>query len=146
MLSGRRNSQVKLNYGTLAIFAVFLVFVGAWVVHQPLTPMRLVGIVIALPCALLLMLARLQLGSAFSVEAKASKLVTTGLYSRIRNPIYVFGGLLIVGLLLLADRPILLLLFLVLIPLQAVRIRREEHVLAEKFGAEYEEYKRNTWF
>jgi protein-S-isoprenylcysteine O-methyltransferase Ste14 len=138
---------MKLNYVTVAIFVVFLVFVGVWVVHQPLTPMRLVGIVIALPCALLLVVARLQLGSAFSVEARASKLVMTGLYSRIRNPIYVFGGLLIVGLLLLAGRPVLLLLLmLVLIPLQAVRVRREEQVLAEKFGAEYEEYKRGTWF
>ena len=137
---------MKLNYVTLAIFAVFLVFVGVWVVHQPLTPMRLVGIVIALPGALLLVVARVQLGSAFSVEAKASKLVRTGLYSRIRNPIYVFGGLLIIGLLLLAGRPVLLLLLLVLIPLQAVRVRREEQVLAEKFGAEYEEYKRGTWF
>jgi protein-S-isoprenylcysteine O-methyltransferase Ste14 len=137
---------MKLNYVTLGIFVVFLVFVGVWVVHQPLTSMRLVGIVIALPCALLLMVARVQLGSAFSVEAKASKLVRTGLYSRIRNPIYVFGGLLIIGLLLLAGRPVLLLLLLVLIPLQAVRVRREEQVLAEKFGAEYEEYKRGTWF
>jgi protein-S-isoprenylcysteine O-methyltransferase Ste14 len=137
---------MKLNYVTLGIFVVFLAFVGVWVVHQPLTPMRLVGIVIALPCALLLVVARLQLGSAFSVEAKASKLVVTGLYSRIRNPIYVFGGLLIVGLLLLAGRPVLLLLLLVLIPLQAVRVRREEQVLAEQFGAEYQEYKRGTWF
>jgi len=137
---------MKLNYATLAIFVVFVVFVGVWVVHQPLTPMRLVGIAIALPCALLLMVARMQLGSAFSVEAKASKLVRTGLYSRIRNPIYVFGGLTIIGLLLLAGQPILLLLLLVLIPLQVVRIRREEKVLAEKFGGEYEEYKRGTWF
>ena len=137
---------MKLNYATLAIFVVFVVFVGVWVAHQPLTPMRLVGIAIALPCALLLMVARMQLGSAFSVEAKASKLVRTGLYSRIRNPIYVFGGVLLVGLLLLAGRPVLLLLLLVLIPLQVVRIRREEKVLAEKFGAEYEEYKRGTWF
>jgi len=137
---------MKLNYATLAIFVVFVVFVGVWVAHQPLTPMRLVGIAIALPCALLLMVARMQLGSAFSVEAKASKLVRTGLYSRIRNPIYVFGGLTIIGLLLLAGQPILLLLLLVLISLQVVRIRREEKVLAEKFGAEYEEYKRGTWF
>jgi len=137
---------MKLNYVTLAIFVLFLVFVGVWVVHQPLTPMRLLGIVIAVPCALLLMVARMQLGSAFSVEAKASKLVKTGLYSRIRNPIYVFGGLVVIGLLLMAGRPVLLLLLVVLIPLQAVRVRREEQVLAGKFGAEYEEYKRGTWF
>ena len=137
---------MKLNYVTLAIFVVFVVGVGVWVVRQPMTPMRLAGIVIALPCALLLMVARVQLGSAFSVEAKASKLVRTGLYSRIRNPIYVFGGLALIGLALLAGRPVLLLLLAVLIPLQTVRVRREEQVLAEKFGAEYEEYKRGTWF
>jgi len=136
---------VKLNFGTLAIFVVFLVFVGVWVGHQPLTAMRFVGIAIALPSAVLLMVARVQLGSAFSVEAKASKLVRSGLYSRIRNPIYVFGGLLIVGLLLMTGRPVLLVFLLVLIPLQVVRVRREEQVLAAKFGAEYEEYKRGTW-
>ena len=137
---------MKLNYGTLAILVVFILVVGVWVVHQPLTPMRLAGILIALPAAVLLMVARVQLGSAFSVEAKASHLVKTGLYSRIRNPIYVFGALLIVGLLLLTARPILLLFLLVLIPVQTVRVRREEKVLAERFGAEYEEYKRGTWF
>jgi protein-S-isoprenylcysteine O-methyltransferase Ste14 len=137
---------MKLNYVTLAIFVAFFVFVGMWVAHQPLTPMRLVGIVITFPCALLLVVARVQLGSAFSVEAKASKLVKTGLYSRIRNPIYVFGGFVVVGLLLLAGRPVLLLLLVVLVPLQVVRVRREEQVLAGKFGAEYEEYKRGTWF
>ena len=34
----------------------------------------------------------------------------------------------------------------VLIPLQIVRSRKEERVLTEKFGAEYLEYKRKTWF
>jgi protein-S-isoprenylcysteine O-methyltransferase Ste14 len=137
---------MKLNYGTLAILVLFLAVVGAWVAHEPLTPMRIAGLAIAAPCAVLLMVARMQLGGSFSIEAKATKLVTTGLYSRIRNPIYVFGGLLLAGLALLAGKPLLLLAFLVLIPVQLVRSRREEQVLTEKFGAEYEEYKRRTWF
>ena len=137
---------MKLNYGTLAILVVFLAVVGVWVAHEPLTPMRIAGLAIAAPCAVLLVVARMQLGSSFSIEAKATKLVTTGLYSRIRNPIYVFGGLLLAGLGLLAGKPLLLLAFLVLIPVQLVRSRREEQVLAEKFGAEYAEYKRRTWF
>jgi len=137
---------MKLNYGTLAILVVFLAVVGVWVAHEPLTPMRIAGLAIAAPCAVLLVVARMQLGGSFSIEAKATKLVTTGLYSRIRNPIYVFGGLLLAGLGLLAGKPLLLLAFLVLIPVQLVRSRREEQVLAEKFGAEYAEYKRRTWF
>lgn len=137
---------MRLNYATLAIFVVFLVVIGVWVAHEPLTARRIAGLSIAVPSAVLLIVARVQLGSAFSIEAKASKLVTTGLYSRIRNPIYVFGGLLLAGLALLAGKPLFLLGFVVLIPLQVVRMRREEQVLTEKFGDEYAEYKRRTWF
>jgi protein-S-isoprenylcysteine O-methyltransferase Ste14 len=90
-------------------------------------------------------LARIQLGQAFSVQAKASTLVTTGLYSRIRNPIYVFGGLMIAGTMLWINQPWLLLIF-VLAPIQVWRSRVEERVLTEKFGEEYLEYKQKTWF
>ena len=55
------------------------------------------GAVIGLPSLALLVLARLELGSSFSVRPKAQTLVTHGLYSRIRNPIYVFGGLVFAG-------------------------------------------------
>jgi protein-S-isoprenylcysteine O-methyltransferase Ste14 len=80
------------------------------------------------------------------VRAKATTLVTTGIYSRIRNPIYVFGGLMLAGFILWVNRPWLLLLFVVLIPMQVYRIRKEERVLSEKFGAAYLDYKRKTWF
>ena len=137
---------MKLNYGTLAVVAVFaLIFlVHAW--GLPWTIPRIVGFAIAVPSFLLLVLARIQLGRAFSVQAKASVLVTTGLYSRIRNPIYVSGGLTIAGIIVWTDKPWLLLFFVVLIPLQIYRARKEEHVLAKKFGAFYEDYKRQTWF
>lgn len=108
--------------------------------------MRIAGLSIAIPSFLLFVLARIQLGSAFSVEAKASTLVTTGLYSRIRNPIYLFGALMLAGAIIWANRPWLLLFFLVLIPLQIYRSRKEEVVLLEKFGDAYLHYKRKTWF
>jgi protein-S-isoprenylcysteine O-methyltransferase Ste14 len=72
--------------------------------------------------------------------------VTTGIYARIRNPIYVFGGLWTAGLLIFAHRPWWLLIFGVLIPLQRLRVRKEEQVLEAKFGDTYREYKRKTWF
>jgi protein-S-isoprenylcysteine O-methyltransferase Ste14 len=108
--------------------------------------LRIAGLGLGTICLLLLALARIQLGRAFSVQAKASTLVTSGLYSRIRNPIYIFGGLAIAGLMLWVNRPWLLLIFVVLIPMQVGRSREEERVLTEKFGAEYLEYKRKTWF
>jgi protein-S-isoprenylcysteine O-methyltransferase Ste14 len=94
----------------------------------------------------MLITARIQLGRAFSVRAKATTLVTSGLYSRIRNPIYVSGALLILGIVIWTGRPLLLLFFAVLIPMQVYRSRKESEALEAKFGAEYIEYKRKTWF
>jgi len=90
--------------------------------------------------------ARYTLGRSFSVAAKARALVTTGIYSRIRNPIYVSGVIFVVGLVLMVGRPILLAILVVIIPMQIVRARREARVLEEKFGEEYREYRRRTWF
>ena len=76
----------------------------------------------------LLLTARVQLGRSFSVSAQARKLVTTGLYSKIRNPIYVFSALMLCGLAITIGRPWLLLLLVILVPLQIVRARKEEQV------------------
>ena len=89
---------------------------------------------------------RIQLGGSFSVRPKAHALVTHGLYSRIRNPIYVFGGLAIAGAFLYIDQPRYLWLFVVLIPLQIYRARQEGKVLEARFGDEYRQYKWRTWF
>jgi len=137
---------LKLNYGTLALIIVAgLVLAGhAW--GLPWTLPQIAGLAVAIPSFLLLVLARNQLGGAFSVQAKATTLVTTGLYSRIRNPIYFFGGLMIAGIIIWAGKPCFLLCFVVLVPLQVYRSGKEAQVLAEKFGVAYQDYKLKTWF
>ena len=107
---------------------------------------KVIGAVIAGISFPLFVLARWQLGSSFSIKAKAGRLVTTGLYSRIRNPIYLFGGLFTAGLSLLFSVWGPLVVALVIVPLQIVRARREERVLAGAFGEEYARYKSRTWF
>ena len=72
--------------------------------------------------------------------------MTTGVYARLRNPIYVAGCVLVAGVALLLGSWWPLLLLLVLIPLQVARARREEAVLRARFGEEYEQYRRRTWF
>ena len=39
-----------------------------------------------------------------------------------------------------------LVIWAVLVPVQVVRARREQRVLAEAFGAEYAAYRASTWF
>jgi protein-S-isoprenylcysteine O-methyltransferase Ste14 len=137
---------VKLNLATLALILAGAIFFAVEWRGLAWTPWRIAGICIGAPSLVLLVTARLQLGRAFSVEAKASSLVTTGLYARIRNPIYVFAGLLILGVIILVGRPWWLLSFAVLIPLQVFRARKEAAVLEAKFGDAYREYKQRTWF
>ena len=136
---------MRLNLVTLAVAVIGLSLFAMHATHLPWTAWRIAGVAIAAPAFVLFIAARIELGRAFSVQAKATTLVTTGIYSRIRNPIYVFGALLILGLILWAGRPLLLLLFLVLIPRQIARSRKEERVLPERFGAAYLEYKKKTW-
>jgi protein-S-isoprenylcysteine O-methyltransferase Ste14 len=142
----KQRSPMKLNIATLAIILVAAVLLGMRAMQLPWTPPRIAGAAIAAPSLLLLVLARLQLGRAFSVQAKASTLVTTGLYSRIRNPIYVFGCLMITGIIIWAQKPWFLLVFVILIPMQVIRSRKEARVLEEKFGTAYQDYKQKSWF
>ena len=137
---------MKLNIITLALavigLTVYLTHASQW----QGTPAHVAGAVIFIPSFILFVMSRIQLGKAFSVQAKATTLVTTGIYSRIRNPIYFFGALMFAGVIVWAGRPVFFLIFLVILPMQVIRARKEEQVLTEKFGDEYLEYKRKTWF
>lgn len=90
--------------------------------------------------------ARYQLGKSFSVSAQARQLVTKGIYSKIRNPIYVFGTVLLVGIILVIQQPILWVVLAALIGVQIIRAHKEARVLEAAFGEEYREYRRKTWF
>jgi protein-S-isoprenylcysteine O-methyltransferase Ste14 len=90
--------------------------------------------------------ARYQLGKSFAVKAEARQLITHGIYSKIRNPIYVFGIPLIAGFVLMVHRPTYWLIVPVIAIMQTVRARRESRVLEAAFGDAYREYRRTTWF
>jgi protein-S-isoprenylcysteine O-methyltransferase Ste14 len=90
--------------------------------------------------------ARYQLGKSFALRPEARQLITHGIYSKIRNPIYVFGTVAIAGFSLVLHRPILWLFLAAVIILQTLRARREAQVLEAAFGDAYREYRRKTWF
>jgi protein-S-isoprenylcysteine O-methyltransferase Ste14 len=78
--------------------------------------------------------ARYQLERSFSIRPKARELVAHGLYSRIRNPIYVFGSMIILGLILVLQKPVLWVGLAAVVAIQTIRARREARVLEEAFG------------
>jgi protein-S-isoprenylcysteine O-methyltransferase Ste14 len=69
-------------------------------------------------------------------------LVTTGIYSYVRNPMYVGLALLVAGIgIAFASDWILVMLVVQILTIHFGVIRREERFLAAKFGDEYRQYK-----
>lgn len=72
--------------------------------------------------------------------------MTTGLDSKFRHPIYLFGFIAYAGVLLIWDNWIALLVFLLLYTVEIARVRNEERTLEQAFGDEYRRYRASTWF
>ncbi len=121
---------------------------GSFVVAQWQWSFRyLLGLGLALGGCALWGLARVQLGKSFSVRPEARALVTTGLYSKFRHPVYLFGGVTYAGLFLAWGKLIPGLCFVLLYPpYQIVRSKKEDAVLEKAFGEEYRRYRAGTWF
>jgi protein-S-isoprenylcysteine O-methyltransferase Ste14 len=107
---------------------------------------RTLGGVLAVVSLICLLIARAQLGKSFAVTPKAKELVTHGLYSKLRHPMYLFVDLTILGIALALGRWYVATILLLLVPLQVMNVRKERKVLHDKFGERYEGYSRNTWF
>jgi protein-S-isoprenylcysteine O-methyltransferase Ste14 len=130
------------------IDAGYFLAIFAWVAWRvPVSPRYVIGLAIGAIGFVLWMVARQQLGKSFTVTAQAKALVTTGLYSKIRNPIYFFGGIAFVGVFLAwGNIYALSAVTLFYFAMQILRARKESAVLEEAFGDEYRAYKARTWF
>lgn len=138
-------AQVHI-FSALQILAVGIYF---WLLFRwpvPWNAERCVGTVLALLGIVFAGIARYQLGRSFSIRAEAHELVTTGLYSKFRNPIYVFGTVMLIGVALVLQKPVFWLLLVPMVIVQTIRARREARVLEAAFGDAYREYRRTTWF
>lgn len=138
-----RHVYVVTGIQIVAVCGVFW-FLFTW--PHPWTMQRYIGTALVVVGLSFIGIARYQLGRSFSVKAEAHKLVTSGLYSKIRNPIYVFGLVIITGMILVLQRPEGWLVLVAAFVGQTVRARREARVLETAFGDEYREYRRKTWF
>jgi len=123
---------------------ILLGLLATW--QTPWNAQRYIGTVLAVVGVSFIGLARYQLGKSFSIKAEAHALVTTGLYSKIRNPIYVFGLVMLIGLILVLQKPALWIVLVVVAIGQTVRARQEARALEAAFGEQYREYRRKTWF
>ncbi len=140
------NTAVKLHPIDLVVFVAYLAFFGLGLVAAPRATLSYVALTLSIACATLWLVARWQLGGAFSVAPEARSLVTRGLYSRIRHPIYVFGTLAFLLVVLALQGWSALIIWAVVLLIQFGRAKREERILMGKFGEEYAAYSNQTWF
>ena len=133
-------------FTALQIVAVGILFWFLFTWTAPWNSQRVIGTVLTFVGVGFIALARYQLGRSFALKPEAHALVTHGIYSKIRNPIYVFGIVLFVGIILVVQKPALWLLLIVAVIAQTIRANREAKVLEAAFGDAYREYRHKTWF
>jgi protein-S-isoprenylcysteine O-methyltransferase len=104
-----------------------------------------VGGIMILLGATLAIWGRMTLGQAFTSTLSPKGLVTTGIYSKLRHPMYTGGVLFFFGFGLLLQSVVgLVLTGLLVIPLIVYSAKVEEREMCEKFGDEYIDYRENT--
>ena len=73
------------------------------------------------------------------------KLVTTGIYSWVRNPIYIGAAMLLFGIAFFRNSPTMLIIaFIFLISIHAFVVLIEEPRIERRFGAAYRRYKESV--
>lgn len=103
-----------------------------------------VGLAVSIVSFIFWVMASIQIGKSFSLKPEAKELVTTGLYSKIRHPIYVFSTLVFLGVTVGLKSRLMLIFVVILTIVELIRARLEEKVLLEKFGQRYLDYKEKT--
>jgi len=124
--------------------------VQALAVRYGLHPMFLVmlaaaGMLIGATGAILSFAALWSLKKSFSLMAEVRELVTTGLYRRIRHPLYMAEIIHILGIAILSATLVGMGLFVIAVTMQVVRAKIEEKKFLQTVP-EYAEFKKNTGF
>ena len=107
-----------------------------------------IGFCLYLSGGLLTIVARTQIGrfgTAELITEEDHQLFTQGVYNYIRNPMYMGSLIAVIGFCFVFRCLVVLFITFILYFLGLrMRILEEERILSEKFGAEYEEYKKRT--
>jgi protein-S-isoprenylcysteine O-methyltransferase Ste14 len=82
--------------------------------------------------------------SPLASPEREQKLIKTGIYAKLRHPIYLSFLILLLGVAMIGGNLWSLLFFVLLLIVLEIRIRKEERELIAKFGKEYKNYAKET--
>lgn len=130
-----------VQWSTLLLSIIFRNQFSAGVVFRSIG-----GIMVVLGVTLAIW-GRLTLGQAFTTTLPPRGFVTTGIYSKLRHPMYTGGVLFFAGFGLLFQSIVgLVLTGLLIVPLLVVSAIEEEEKMLANFGEQYTDYKQHTLF
>lgn len=142
-----QNFEVVFGIPLLIAFVVQLV-VPFSLPRGPLTPVIVAaGIALMLLGIILIVLARREFrrhGQPTDPGHPTQKIVTTGVFSVSRNPLYLGGIGILIGFALVLNLPwVMVFLLPAIVACHYILIAPEERYLTEKFGEEYRLYREN---
>jgi protein-S-isoprenylcysteine O-methyltransferase Ste14 len=104
------------------------------------------GVTVIIIGAIVWAIAKKEMGRV-EIGITADKFVSTGIYSKLRHPLYLGVKIMYIGFALFFESVIgLIVTIAVLIPFHMYRERKEESTLTKKFGKKYSDYKKRTLF
>ena len=151
--SAEETWQRRLRVGGALAFYLGML---AWLIYPPLMAwgdlawpmgMRWFGLTLAATNLPLLYWMFSNLGNSITPTVKTRKqhrLVTSGPYQYIRHPLYTFGTLFFVGIILITGNWFIMVGAVVSLTALFARTPQEEAMLLERFGEEYREYMGRT--
>jgi len=103
----------------------------------------IIGIALCVAAVIGLIATLISFGTSFRVgidEQHPSKLITAGVFSKSRNPIYVCFGFFLVGLVFVFASPLVMSALILLLALFHRQVLKEEAFLRHEYGEAFEEY------
>lgn len=136
----------KLTKVILPILSfIFTAFIFYYLGRYGINSTQIIGVTLVVIGYAMWFIGRSNLGNSYSLLPKAEKIVSKGLYSKIKHPLYLSQLMVLGGAILYIDDSRLWWIFIAILILQFYRAKKEEKVLLEKFGDDYKNYMKSTW-
>jgi protein-S-isoprenylcysteine O-methyltransferase Ste14 len=141
--------------GKIVVFFLFLACFGYFLPINPLTYsfipklefLRILSTIIVFFGIVISIIARKTIATNWSANIefkKGHELITTGIYSYVRHPIYTGILLMLIGTFLFTGTLSAILLFLIILFFVLYKIRQEEELLIKHFPKEYPIYRKRA--
>jgi len=164
----RKGEKIGAILGMISGWGFFIFLIGIWIVPQPrfLLPLiqeiiftipllsflvlqiplvhLLLGILFIIPGALLGIKGVTEIGLKESETHRSERVITTGLYSRMRHPQYTGAMMSHIGITFLLSSFYSLLVTPLVIIINYVLCWKEEKELVKNFGDDYEQYRESV--